>query len=101
VIAQTEDMEEQIARLEDPKNFSLTRRARRLRAAAYLVRERNGNPTKRLIRVTTRYVMTISEVAALMQLSIIELLHINTDLVGLTEVEPGTEVRGYGSATGS
>lgn len=95
VIAQTEDMEEQIEDLEEPKNFSLKRRARRTRALAFRVRQRHGNPTQRIVTVTTRYTQTISEVASNLGMSVVDFLAINTDLVGYTEIPPETPVNRY------
>jgi hypothetical protein len=92
-IAQTEDVEKQVDALEDPNTFSLKRRSRRARDQAHRTRQRLGDPQGRLVRVTTTYAQSLSEVAANMHVSLSELLRVNTDLIGLTEVPAGTEIR--------
>lgn len=94
-IADTEDMEDQIEQLEDPKTFALKRRARRARDLAYRMRAAYGNPRKRLRTVTTNYLMSVSQAAQFMGLAIVDFLAINTDLIGLTEIPAETKIKGY------
>lgn len=94
-VADVEDLQDEVEDLEDPRTFALQRRANRGKALAHRVRETHGRPDRRLRKVVTRHTMAISEVAVLVGLTLGELLQINTDLVGLTEVPPGTQVNGY------
>lgn len=90
VAYKAEQIEEQAARLEDPRTFQLVRSSRRLQAAALKLKERIQNPERRILRVTLAYAKSSSRIAADSGMTLAELLRLNPSIAGRPVVPPGT-----------